>query len=124
MLKDYDCQILYHPGKANVVADALSRKSMGSLSHIAEQKKKIVKEVHNLLNEGCSLELPNSQPMIAQFRVKLNLLDQIKAAQNVDPEMKELKKKIQEGTDRRFTVHQGIIRLNGRLCVQDVTDIR
>ena len=34
LLKDYDITILYHPGKANVVADALSRKeeSMGSLS--------------------------------------------------------------------------------------------
>ncbi|KAI3681174.1 hypothetical protein L6452_35959 [Arctium lappa] len=26
LLKDYDCELLYHPGKANVVADALSRK--------------------------------------------------------------------------------------------------
>ena len=36
LLNDYDYQILYHPRKANVVADALSRKSMESLAHVAE----------------------------------------------------------------------------------------
>ena len=34
LLKDYDCTIYYHPGKANVVADALSRKSTGSLAYM------------------------------------------------------------------------------------------
>ena len=34
LLKDYDCTIDYHPGKANVVADALSRKSTGSLAYM------------------------------------------------------------------------------------------
>ena len=38
LLKDYDCSILYHSGKANVVADALNRKSAGSLAHISTEK--------------------------------------------------------------------------------------
>ena len=34
-LEDYDFTLRYHPGKANVVADALSRKSWGALASIA-----------------------------------------------------------------------------------------
>ena len=39
LLKDYDCTIQYHLGKANVVADALSRKSFGSLAHLPVERR-------------------------------------------------------------------------------------
>ena len=34
LINDYDYTFEYHPAKANVVADALSRKSRASISHI------------------------------------------------------------------------------------------
>ena len=37
-LKDYDFTLNYHPGKENVVADALSRKSRGALASIASRE--------------------------------------------------------------------------------------
>ena len=33
-MEDYDFTLHYHPGKANVVADALSRKSRGVLARV------------------------------------------------------------------------------------------
>ncbi|WMV50297.1 hypothetical protein MTR67_043682 [Solanum verrucosum] len=40
LFKDYDMSFLYHPGKANRVVDALSRLSMGRVSHIEDPMKK------------------------------------------------------------------------------------
>ncbi|KAH0776371.1 hypothetical protein KY290_007782 [Solanum tuberosum] len=55
LLKDYDMSILYHPGKANVVVDALSRMSMGSTTHVEEEKKELAKYVHRLARLGVRL---------------------------------------------------------------------
>ncbi|WMV42027.1 hypothetical protein MTR67_035412 [Solanum verrucosum] len=44
-LNDYDMNVLYHPGKANVAVDSLNRLSMGSVEHV-EKKKELVKDVH------------------------------------------------------------------------------
>jgi hypothetical protein len=35
LIKDYDCEIYYNQGKANVVADALSKKSSIELATIS-----------------------------------------------------------------------------------------
>ena len=48
LLKDYDMNVQYHPGKANVVVDSLSRMSLGRTTHIEDEKKELAKEVHRL----------------------------------------------------------------------------
>ena len=37
-MEDYDFTLHYHPGKANVVADALSRKSRGVLARVTSRE--------------------------------------------------------------------------------------
>ena len=49
----------YKLGKANVVVDALSRLSMGSLAHVRESKRELVKDIHRLANLG--VRLPDSK---------------------------------------------------------------
>ena len=45
--------ISYHPGKANVVASALSKLYMGSSAHIEEEKKKVNQRCANLHSWEC-----------------------------------------------------------------------
>ena len=85
LLKDYDCTIQYHPGKANVVADALSRKSSGSLAHISAEKRQLTRELYKLYDQGLQLEALESGALLAHFRVKSILMDRIKTAQCRDP---------------------------------------
>ncbi|WRX31000.1 Reverse transcriptase [Theobroma cacao] len=82
LLKDYDCTILYHPGKANVVVDALSRKSMGSLAHISVDRRSLIREKHSLGDMGVHLEVLEANALLDHFRVRLILMDQIKEAQS------------------------------------------
>ena len=44
-LEDYDFTLHYHPGKANVVADVLSKKSRGALASIASQEWQMLETV-------------------------------------------------------------------------------
>ena len=51
----YDINVYYHPGKANVVEDALSRLYMGSVSNVEKERKLLVKDVHELARIGVRL---------------------------------------------------------------------
>ena len=44
-LEDYDVTLHYHPGKANVVVDALSWKSRGVLASIASRELRMLETV-------------------------------------------------------------------------------
>ena len=59
LLKDYDVTILYHSGKANVVADALSRKthSMGSLASLSVEERPLARDVQLLANSLVHLQI-------------------------------------------------------------------
>ena len=45
-LKDYDMSVYYHPTKVNIVAEALRILSIGSVSHVEEERKELVNNVH------------------------------------------------------------------------------
>ena len=44
LIKDYDLEVHYHPGKANVVADALSRKSYANEMQVAPMSSELCAE--------------------------------------------------------------------------------
>ena len=60
MLSDYDCSIHYHLNKVNVVTDALSKTFIGSLAHIEELRRPLIRELHELLNEKVNFDMGES----------------------------------------------------------------
>ena len=71
--------IFYHPSKANVVANALSHKFMGSLANILEARRLLIEEIHGLKVDGTKFEI--KAPRLFQAHVELwsTLIDQTKA---------------------------------------------
>nr|GFB49675.1 hypothetical protein [Tanacetum cinerariifolium] len=78
-LKDYDTNIQYHPGKANVVADALSRKSCMIVGIKVEEE--IIRDLERLEIE---LYVRGQHGYWASLRVEPDLISQIKEAQKED----------------------------------------
>nr|GFB08237.1 reverse transcriptase [Tanacetum cinerariifolium] len=82
LLKYYDTNIQYHPGKANVVADALSRKS-GMVAGIKVEEE-IIRDLERL---GIELYVSGQQGYWASLRIEPDLISRIKEAQKEDIEI-------------------------------------
>ena len=85
LLKDYDCDLLYHPGRANRVANALSRKS--SIAHL------LVKGW--ILLEGArdsefKFEVGHLSSLMATLRIEPEMQAKIKALQSTDFEIHKI----------------------------------
>ena len=68
--------------------------------------------------------MSEAQPMVVQFWMRLILIDEIKAAQDSDPTLVKLKGMANAGQESKFEIHQGVLKLNGRLCVLDIDGLR
>ena len=74
LLKDYDLTINYHPKKANIVADALSRKSSAKLVVLITSQKTVLVDLERL---GIEVRLYEANSQITNLIVQPTLITRI-----------------------------------------------
>ena len=123
LIKDYDLIIAYHPRKANVVVNALSRKSSATLLHIRTGYVLVLLDLKTL---GINLDYDYHGALVANFVVRLTLIDQIRGKQMQDNDLIREIQKIMNGEIREnFMITQdGILIMKGRIYVLNVDDMR
>ncbi|XP_072090478.1 uncharacterized protein [Arachis hypogaea] len=109
---------------ANVVAYALSRKSMGSLSHITLVRRPTVEEVHQLEDIGIQFDLVELGVFLAHVRAQSSLIEQIKAAQCDDPKLRKLIEDVRNGRNSDFSLDQDVLHCGQHFCVPDNHDLK
>ena len=108
LIKDYDCVIDYHLGKANVVADALSRKTVQTLQALNAQ-----------------LSLTSDGTVVAELIVRPILLNRVLEAQKKDEKIAAIISQIGDGKETEFEVKEdGILYFKDWVCVPDDNDLR
>ncbi|GKV25054.1 hypothetical protein SLEP1_g34559 [Rubroshorea leprosula] len=117
LLKDYDLTISYHPGKANKVANALSRKSSGTASSILATQKELLEDLVKL---DVELRMDSITAYLAALSAQPALIDIIKLAQQKDPFLQRMKEKVRAGEPhmQEFRISDDeILWFGNRLCV-------
>ncbi|KAA0054735.1 pol protein [Cucumis melo var. makuwa] len=100
LVKDYDCEIFYHPGKANVVADALSRK----LSHSAALITRQAPLLRDFERAEIAISVEEVTSQLAQLSVQSTLRQRIIVAQLNDPYLVEKHRLAKAGQAQEFSI--------------------
>src|SRR5579883_1549543 len=121
LIKDYDLEVHYHPGKANVVADALSRKAHCNCIAAKSYNATLCHEMNKL-----SLEVV-PQGSLQKIVVGQTLRDKIIAAQQRDKGIQTIKQKLAEGEQKYKCFRQdgqGVLWFDNRLVVPKNRQLR
>jgi hypothetical protein len=119
LIEDYDLEIHYHPGKANLVADALSRKEHVHSTIVAQLPNEIVEDFMRL-NLGI---VAHTEGVIID--VEPTLEQEIRKGQIDDAKIQEIKDLITEGRGPEFMEdEQGTVWFKDRICVPDIESLR
>jgi hypothetical protein len=94
LIKDYDLEVHYHPGKANVVADALSCKAHCSCLSVEAFDETLCWEMRKLNFEIIS------QGSLNHLSVEAMLKDNIILAQQRDKGVRIIKKKLAQREEK------------------------
>ena len=121
-LEDYDFTLHYHPSKANVVDDALSRKSLGALASIASRDWRMLETVGQF---GLQYS-EQTQGTLGILVATPSLLSRVIESQWQDAEIASIRDQVQSDTgDEGWTIHtNGSLRYRGRVVVPQLTDLR
>jgi ribonuclease HI len=119
LIKYYELEIHYHPGKANVVADALSRKSQVNMLAAHPMPYELAKEFDRL-----SLEFLNNTQGVA-IELEPTLEQDIRKGQKDNEKINEIRQLIRDGKGKDFREGaEGVVRFKERLCVPVIKPIR
>jgi hypothetical protein len=119
LIRDYDLGINYHPGKANVIEDALSRRSHVNMLAARELLPEFCKEFEKL-NLGWVLNIK-----VITMEVDSTLEEDIQKGQLEDAKIQEIKEQSKEEKAPGFSVdEQGTLWYKKHLCVPNVKEIR
>ena len=100
--------VLYHPGKACVVADALIRMTMGSVYHVKNEKKELMKDVHMLARLGVWLDDSPNGGFMVHHKSDSSFVVEVKSKQHLDPLLMESKKMVLSKLIESFS-HGGMV---------------